>query len=235
MFRGAPTATFELVDDDDENRASETVELSELQAIEAAALIAKKNKALTFMAPPDLVLRLARSHHATSVGALLSDVTARDVLSDLADRVESLRTALRAIKELREQRPEVDVREALLRAVTVATKALRLDDLSDQSMRGEHGFGISEVYKYPVADDDYATMPDPKAGEVWRDAFGAEYRVAEVDAKNFTARLELVHAAEWIETAELATHGQRVDPPTPEAHGAENGSSVTPSWLDDDN
>jgi hypothetical protein len=74
------------------------VTIPELNAIEEAALIAKSNKALTFLAPPDLVLRLVRSHRATSIGAFVDNLEADDVEADLVARIQHLRRALQVIE-----------------------------------------------------------------------------------------------------------------------------------------
>lgn len=197
--------------DDTQDGGAAAVSIPELKAIEEAALLAKSNRAVTFLAPPDLVLRLVRSHHATSVGALTQGIEASDVEAGLAERIESLKSALVAITKLDPSEEAFPGRQALRRAGALARKALRSDDLADQEMKAEFGFGVADCSVYELPERYYEDLPEPQVGEVWQDVLGAEYRVTEYDEDSHSVRLDVVRPLpEWVEASDLSTHGRRI-------------------------
>jgi hypothetical protein len=191
----------EVVVSDDEALIAE-VTIPELNAIEEAALIAKSNKALTFLAPPDLVLRLVRSHRATSIGAFVDNLEADDVEADLVARIQHLRRALQMIEW-----PDTPNR----RGAVIAKRALHEDDLADGEMRAEYGQGVADLDDDGSSDD--GEFVEPAVGDVWQDALGAKYRVLEVDEETYAVRLEAIApVATWVEIGDLVTHAERVEP-----------------------
>jgi hypothetical protein len=186
-----------------------TISIPELEAIEEAALRETSNRALTFQAPPDLVLRLVRSHRATSVRALAMDIVAGDMEEDLVTRIQKLRRALQIIEW--PARPNGS-------ATIFAKRALHADNEADWEMRSELGRGVDDPEE-PRHDDE--EVIEPAVGEVWQDALGAKYRVVAVDDENYSVKLEAIAPlANWVEAGELLTHARRVEPTAGDARGA---------------
>jgi len=196
--------------------------IEELNAIEAAAHAAMADRAASFAAPVDLVLRLVRSHKAASINATVDELDASYLTADLCEHIEALRNALRAVAAVR-----ADDATSARRARHIAVVALAESRAADDDLLLEFGNTVAELARYEAPE--YLELPDPNVGDIWEDGLRGRYRVVEVDAAG-CLRVEVVQAwPEWMDIGEFATFVRRVEPPAPDRYGGD-----APADSDDD-
>lgn len=202
--------------------------IEELNAIDAAAHAAMADRAASFAAPVDLVLRLVRSHKAASVGAFIDEVASSDLTADLCEHIEALRNALRAVATIR-----ADDDAGARRARRIARAALEESRAADDGLLLEFGNSVAELARYEAPE--YLELPDPNVGDIWEDGLHGRYRVVEVDAAAGCVRVEVVQARpEWMDMGEFATFVHRVEPPAPDRYGGDAPADSDDDGDDDD-
>lgn len=212
----------DLEDLGDPDEDAPRISRAELDDIERAALSAIETKNVKFLAPPDLVLRLVRSHRRTSDESLRSHLDwseAADVRQDFAESIVRLRQVLKAIA----QADERDDHKTALRMRALAKKALEGEEQGDRSMQAEFGYTIDNFTAYELPKNYFEELPMPKIGEFWEDDLGGQHRVVEVDETEDAVKLEIVRPVGWVEQCELFAHGRRVEPPDPGRDDREDG------------
>ena len=193
------------IDDSDDDGDRDEVSFADLNAIEESALVAKRSANVTFLAPPDVVLRLVRSHKAASTGALVERVTSSDIEGDLAERIDDLRKALEVILEI-----DGNDAGAARRMRAVAQKGLRHDDLVLADMVSEFGDVVEHLARYESPADVF-DLREPETGQIWRDELGGHYRVVEIDLEAYEVRLEIIDPVEWVGIGDLTTYASLLE------------------------